>query len=66
MYAATGNAALGIFLLAHGHWVGLVPVAGSALLLWVACTVVLGKSDPGATGLDPSGQRAAFESRQAS
>ena len=37
--AGTWNLFLGIFLLSYGYWVGLVPLAGSALLFWAACTV---------------------------
>lgn len=37
--AGTWNLLLGIFLLSHGYWVGLVPLAGSALLFWAVYIV---------------------------
>lgn len=40
--AATWNLALGMFLLSYGYWVGLVPLAGSALLLWTVYIVARG------------------------
>lgn len=40
--AGTWNLALGTFLLVNGSWVGLVPLAGSAVLFWVAYTVARG------------------------
>lgn len=30
------NLGLGVLLLSYGYWVGAVPLAGSALLFWIA------------------------------
>jgi hypothetical protein len=46
----TWDLALAMFLLSYGHWVGLVPLAGSALILWTAYIVARGRPGPGATG----------------
>ena len=36
LVCGTWNLGLGIFLLACGYWIGLVPLLGSALIFWTA------------------------------
>ena len=45
MASGTWNLALGIFLLSYGYVVGLVPLAGSALLWWAVYMVA--REQPG-------------------
>jgi hypothetical protein len=39
MIAGIWNLALGITLVSYGYLLGLVPLAGSALLFWAVCMV---------------------------
>lgn len=40
----------GFFLLSYGYWVGLVPLAGSALLFWAVLVVAREQSESGRNG----------------
>lgn len=39
MISGTWNLALGMIMLSYGYWLGLVPLAGSALLFWAVYLV---------------------------
>ena len=44
------NMSLGLFLLSYGYLIGLVPLAGSALLFWSVYMVARDQSEPRRNG----------------
>ena len=50
LVAGTWNLGLGIFMLSYGYWLGLLPLAGSALLLTAAFIVARDQSRPRPNG----------------